>query len=85
MKAMVLKRVSAVEQRPLQLVDLPLPEPGPGEVRIRVLACGVCHTEIDEIEGRLPPSSFPMVLGHEVVGWSTARVLGQRGSVKQTE
>ncbi|MFW6151017.1 MAG: zinc-dependent alcohol dehydrogenase family protein [Chloroflexota bacterium] len=68
MKAMVLKGVSAVEQRPLQLVDLPLPEPGPGEIRIRVLACGVCHTEIDEIEGRLPPSSFPMVLGHEIVG-----------------
>lgn len=68
MRAMVLNGVSRVEHRPLQLEELPVPEPGPGEIRGRVLSCGVCHTEIDEIEGRLSPSSFPMVLGHEVVG-----------------
>ncbi|MFW6151234.1 MAG: zinc-dependent alcohol dehydrogenase family protein [Chloroflexota bacterium] len=68
MRAMVLNGVSSVEDRPLELVEVPVPEPGPGEVRVKVLACGVCHTEIDETEGRLPPSSFPMVLGHEVVG-----------------
>ncbi len=38
------------------------------EVRIRVLCCGVCHTELDEIEGRTPPASFPMTLGHQVIG-----------------
>lgn len=65
---MVLNAVSRVEDRPLQLEELSVPEPGPGEVRVKVLSCGVCHTEIDEIEGRVPPSSFPMVPGHEVVG-----------------
>ena len=70
MKAMVLPRIAALtnEKRPLQLVDLPVPEPGLGELLLRVLACGVCHTELDEIEGRTAPPQFPVVLGHEVVG-----------------
>src|SRR5262249_53337199 len=51
-----------------ELVDLPMPEPAAGEVRIRVAACGVCHTELDEIEGRTPPPRLPVVLGHQVVG-----------------
>ena len=42
--------------------------PGPGEILIAVSACGVCHTELDEIEGRTPPPAFPVVLGHQVVG-----------------
>lgn len=53
---------------PLSPVDLPRPEPAPGEVRIRVAACGVCHTELDEIEGRTAPPRLPVVPGHEVVG-----------------
>ncbi len=68
MKAMVLDETSAVEQMPLKLVDLPEPVPGRGQIRVRVFACGVCHTELDEIEGRVPPSSLPMILGHEIVG-----------------
>jgi propanol-preferring alcohol dehydrogenase len=56
------------ESAPLSLVDLPIPEPGPGVVRIRVTACGVCHTELDEIEGRTAPPRLPVVPGHEVVG-----------------
>jgi len=44
------------------------PVPGPGEVLIRVSVCGVCHTELDEIEGRTPPPRLPVVLGHQVVG-----------------
>ena len=47
---------------------MPDPIPGPGEVLIRVSACGVCHTELDEIEGRTPPPSLPVILGHQVVG-----------------
>ena len=39
-----------------------------GEILIKVHTCGVCHTELDEIEGRTPPPFFPMVLGHQVVG-----------------
>ncbi|WP_274473853.1 zinc-dependent alcohol dehydrogenase family protein [Mangrovimonas aestuarii] len=55
-------------ESPLQLVDLPIPEPKHGEVLVKVYVCGVCHTELDEIEGRTPPSDFPRVLGHQVVG-----------------
>jgi alcohol dehydrogenase, propanol-preferring len=71
MKAMVLKKVCSVEEEPLALMDLPEPLPGQGQIQIRVSACGVCHTELDEIEGRLPPSRLPMILGHEIVGWVT--------------
>jgi propanol-preferring alcohol dehydrogenase len=66
--------VSMAEQNePLQLVDLPQPDPGPDEVLLEVLACGVCHTELDEIEGRTAPPALPVVLGHEVVGRVVAR------------
>jgi propanol-preferring alcohol dehydrogenase len=52
----------------LTLTDLPRPVAGAGEILIKVLACGVCHTELDEIEGRTPPPALPVVPGHEVVG-----------------
>ncbi|MBD3646239.1 MAG: zinc-dependent alcohol dehydrogenase family protein [Pseudomonadales bacterium] len=69
MKAMVLRQVVnlADEPAPLTLEDLPVPEPAPGELLIHVEVCGVCHTEIDEIEGRTV-SSLPVVPGHQVVG-----------------
>lgn len=67
MKAMVLQEISPVEAEPLKWMDLPDPAPGPKEVLVRVSACGVCHTELDEIEGRLPPK-LPVVLGHQIVG-----------------
>jgi propanol-preferring alcohol dehydrogenase len=70
MKAMVLKGVTSLEENeaPLYLVDMPEPVPEEGEVLLKVSACGVCHTELDEIEGRTPPPFFPVVLGHQVVG-----------------
>ena len=70
MKAMVLNEITnlAENKKPLQLVELPQPVPGENEVLVKVSACGVCHTELDEIEGRTPPPRFPVVLGHEVVG-----------------
>jgi alcohol dehydrogenase, propanol-preferring len=68
MKAMVLEGISSVEEKPLKLVELPRPVPGKGQILVRVSACGVCHTELDEIEGRVSPSRFPMILGHEIVG-----------------
>jgi len=55
-------------QKPLQLMDLPDPVPAAGEILVKVSTCGVCHTELDEIEGRTPPPQLPMVLGHQVVG-----------------
>jgi len=70
MKAMVLNRLSQVrgDSRPLELVQLPDPTPGTGEILIKVSTCGVCHTELDEIEGRTPPPHLPIVPGHQVVG-----------------
>jgi len=67
MKAQILKRIAPVEERPLELVELPIPEPGDRQILVKVLACGVCHTELDEIEGRLRPK-LPIILGHEIVG-----------------
>jgi propanol-preferring alcohol dehydrogenase len=67
MKAMVLRENSPIEKEPLELSDLPIPDPGPGEILIKVSVCGVCHTELDEIEGRLKPD-LPIILGHEIVG-----------------
>ena len=67
MKAQILKQISPVENRPLELVELPIPQPRAKEILVRVSACGVCHTELDEIEGRLQPK-LPVVLGHEIVG-----------------
>jgi propanol-preferring alcohol dehydrogenase len=70
MKAMILRRIVALDENdsPLELVELPTPEPGFGEIRIKVSACGVCHTELDEIEGRTAPPKLPIVLGHQVIG-----------------
>ena len=70
MRAMVLKRICDIERdkNPLELVKLPKPIPKENEILVKVLACGVCHTELDEIEGRTPPPRFPVILGHEVVG-----------------
>jgi len=53
---------------PLQADRVATPKPGPSELLIRVHACGVCHTEIDEIEGRTPPPRLPITPGHQVVG-----------------
>ena len=56
------------ERHPLQLSEVQDPVPGPGEVLIRVTCCGICHTELDEIEGRTPPPKYPIIPGHQVVG-----------------
>jgi propanol-preferring alcohol dehydrogenase len=70
MKAMILPKIVSLTNgdAPLELVDLPIPEPSAGELLVKVAACGVCHTELDEIEGRTAPPRLPVVLGHEVVG-----------------
>ena len=70
MKAMVLQRPCSLEQNttPLTLTDFPDPVPGKNEILVKVSACGVCHTELDEIEGRTPPPHLPVVLGHQVIG-----------------
>jgi propanol-preferring alcohol dehydrogenase len=74
MRAMLLQAIGSLDANPAPLVlaDIDDPVPGDDEILIRVAACGVCHTELDEIEGRTPPPRLPVVPGHEVVG----RVVG---------
>lgn len=70
MKAMILKSFSLLNKNksPLELVDLPIPEPKANEVLLKVSTCGVCHTELDEIEGRISSMQLPIIPGHQVVG-----------------
>jgi propanol-preferring alcohol dehydrogenase len=67
---MILETLGPLAQNPepLRPTTLPDPSPGPGEILIRVVTSGVCHTELDEIEGRTPPPRLPVILGHQVVG-----------------
>jgi propanol-preferring alcohol dehydrogenase len=67
MRALLLRRISRVEESPLEFADVPVPQPGPDEILVKVSACGICRTEIDEVEGRLRPK-LPVILGHQVVG-----------------
>ena len=70
MKAMVLQALCSLEENkhPLELMELPDPVPAEEEILVKVSACGVCHTDLDVIEGRTPPLHLPIVLGHQVVG-----------------
>ncbi|MGM0589023.1 MAG: zinc-dependent alcohol dehydrogenase family protein [Bacteroidota bacterium] len=70
MKAMLLDGLMEIKSQstPLTLEERPLPEPADHEVLIKVSVCGVCHTELDEIEDRTPPPELPVILGHQVVG-----------------
>jgi propanol-preferring alcohol dehydrogenase len=67
---MILKRLGSLQDipNPLEYSNLPSPAPQPDEVLLRVHVCGVCRTELDEIEGRLPPPSLPVIPGHQAVG-----------------
>jgi len=70
MKAMLLKKLVPLLENPhpLELMDVPVPTPADRDLLIRVAVCGVCHTELDEIEGRTPPMKLPLIPGHQVVG-----------------
>lgn len=73
MKGMVLKNITSIStnKSPLSLENIPEPIVGKDEILVKVTCCGVCHTELDEIEGRTPPPKFPIILGHQVVGTVT--------------
>lgn len=81
MKAMLLQKFTDLEdnKESLQMVDLPIPQPGKGEVLLKISVCGVCHTELDEIEGRISPMKLPVVPGHQVIG--TIEKLGTKTSL----
>ncbi len=71
MRAMIINKIASWEHdpAPLQLVDLPVPIAANDELLVRVSVCGVCHTELDEIEGRAEPAFLPIVPGHQVIGY----------------
>ncbi|MDX1378227.1 MAG: zinc-dependent alcohol dehydrogenase family protein, partial [Anaerolineales bacterium] len=70
MKSMLLREITSLEQNqtPLSFEEIAEPKIDKSEVLLKVTRCGVCHTELDEIEGRTPPLILPAVLGHQVVG-----------------
>ena len=65
MKAIQVSRAKG----PFELVERPIPEPGPGEVRIKVEACGICHSDIFVKDGLWPGITYPRIPGHEVSGY----------------
>ncbi|MEM1515150.1 MAG: zinc-dependent alcohol dehydrogenase family protein [Thermoproteota archaeon] len=67
MRAMVIKRIAPIEENPLSYEDVPTPEPRDKDLLIRVYVCGICRTELDEVEGRLMPK-IPIIPGHQVIG-----------------
>jgi alcohol dehydrogenase, propanol-preferring len=68
MKAAVLTTPSPISQSPLRIEEIPTPEPKPGHVLLRVLACGVCRTDLHIVEGELPPRHPRIIPGHQIVG-----------------
>ncbi|MFB6340465.1 zinc-dependent alcohol dehydrogenase family protein [Saccharicrinis sp. FJH62] len=83
MKAWVIDRITDLtkDDKPLKIIEMQVPEPKPGEVLLKVKVCGICHTEIDEIEGRTAPPEFPVVPGHQIVG-TVEKHLGSRKDIK---
>lgn len=68
MRAWQLSKPGPVDRQPLRAVDLPVPEPGEHDLLIKVLACGVCHTDLHIVEGEIELPRLPIVPGHQIVG-----------------
>ena len=73
MQACVLTRHAPIEQNPLVLTEVPVPEPLPHQVLVKVSACGVCRTDLHVIEGELPVQHLPVIPGHQIIGRVVAR------------
>lgn len=80
MRAWQVERPGPIGTRPLGLVSRAVPEPGPGELLVRVLACGVCRTDLHVAEGDLPVHRRHVVPGHEIVGEVVAVGAGATGA-----
>lgn len=64
MRAMVMEK----KGQPLTLQTVPVPAPGAGQVLIRVMACGVCRTDLHILDGELASPALPLIPGHEIIG-----------------
>ncbi|WP_035759087.1 zinc-dependent alcohol dehydrogenase family protein [Granulicoccus phenolivorans] len=81
MRAWRVRTPGPIRERPLELVEVPVPEPAPGEVLVRVLTCGVCRTDLHVAEGDLPVRRPHVTPGHEIVGEVVARGADLPGAV----
>ncbi len=68
MKAMVLERQDKLENHPLKLANISIPEPKGSEIRLKISVCGVCRTDLHIVEGELPAHKLPVIPGHQIVG-----------------
>jgi len=68
MKAMLLKAPRPIESKPLIMAEVEKPIPGPKEVRLKIITCGICHTDLHIVEGELPSKKLPLIPGHQIVG-----------------
>lgn len=82
MRALRLNEQKEIEQSPLSLEEVPIPEPGEGQLLVRVLSCGICHTDLHTVEGDIHPASLPVTPGHQVVGLIEATGPGVEGWVR---
>lgn len=78
MRAYILEQHGTTESAPLQRTTLPTPRPKGNQIRIKVSVCGLCHTDLDTVEGRLQPDGLPVTPGHQIVG--TVDALGPQAS-----
>lgn len=78
MRAAILHHQRPIDDSPLRLGDLPIPEPQASQIRVKVSCCGLCHTDLHTVEGDLPAHRLPIVPGHQVVG--TVEKLGPGAS-----
>jgi len=68
MKAMVLEKIQQLEEHPLKLREVAIPEPKENEIRIKISVCGACRTDLHIVEGELPTHRLPIIPGHQIVG-----------------
>jgi propanol-preferring alcohol dehydrogenase len=82
MKAQRLHAQKPIQENPLTLEEISLPEPIPNQIRIKIKYCGVCHTDLHTVEGDIHPPSFPITPGHQVVGVVDKLGEGVGGKIK---
>jgi propanol-preferring alcohol dehydrogenase len=75
MKAAVLHAIG----EPLRVEEVPTPRPGPGQVLVKIAAAGVCHSDLHQQDGSVPPHRIPLIMGHENAGWVAGLGPGAEG------